>query len=94
MSKGLYRISVAQNPTLSISIIDSLVVSENKAFGGGALSLSLIPINIVVADNLSIQEDLGDNMEPPVTVYYLSNDDKWTPLTGSGTNIRGGNLIM
>ena len=90
VSKGLYRISVAQNPTLSISVIDSLVVSENKAFSGGALSLSLIPINIVVADNLSIQEDLGDNMEPPVTVYYLSNDDKWTPLTGSGANIRGG----
>lgn len=90
VSKGLYRISVAQNPTLSINIIDSLIVSENKAFSGGALSLSLIPINIVVADNLSIQEDLGDNMEPPVTIYYLSNDDKWTPLTGSGINIRGG----
>ena len=90
VSKGLYRISVAQNPTLSISIVDSLVISENIAFSEGALSLSLIPINIVVADNLSIGEDLGDNMEPFVVVYYLSNDDKWTPLTGGGTNIRGG----
>ena len=90
VSKGLYRISVAQNPTLSINVADSLTIAENKAFSGVALSLSLIQITIIVSDKLTIQEDLGDNMEPPATIYYLDNNDKWTPLTGSGAGIRGG----
>lgn len=90
-NKGLYRISVTQNPTLSINVSDTLYVSDPQITEKVGSPVShIMPLSIGVSDQIQIAENVNDNTGDVATIYYLDISNKWIPLSGSGTNISGG----
>jgi hypothetical protein len=80
-NQGLYRISVAENSTLSINISETILMAE-----------TYIPtsLSILVKDDLSLTDVVNNNTGTVATIYYINNSNQWIPLTGNGTNIPGG----
>lgn len=83
---GFYRISVAQNATLSISVSDTIYASDYATAGGAAIPT----YSVGVYDRLTIGEQINENTGNVVTIYYINSGNQWVPLTGSGTSIPGG----
>lgn len=89
--QGLYRISVAENSTLSINVADTIFASDvNKIEFTTSPNTNLLPLSIGVADYLNISEKINDNTGNVVNIYYINSANQWVPLTGSGANIPGG----
>ncbi len=90
---GLYRISVAENSTLSINVEDVMTIFDTRTMTGpGTVSYQTAPLTIIVKDSLNITDRFGENTGDTATIYQLntSNSDQWTPLSGSGASIAGG----
>lgn len=94
--QGLYRISVPENPTLSINVCDNIFVhdttSNTATFTGNTppAVTKLMPLSISVIDRMSVSEKVNDLPGKKATIYYIDNGGKWIPLTGKGANIPGG----
>ena len=82
-NQGLYRISVNENPVLSISIVDDMIISES-------FFQSSSKLYIRTDDTLNVSGVFNNNTNTLATVYYLNSGNQWIPLTGGGTNIPGG----
>lgn len=80
-NQGFYRISVAENSTLSINVTDNILVTE-----------TFLPstLSIIVTDKINITEKINNNTGDIVTIYYLNSSNQWIPLSGLGANIAGG----
>jgi len=90
-NQGLYRISVAENSTLSINISDYIFISDPKIVElVGDTVVGLMPLSLGVVDKISISEQVNDNTGNKTTIYYINSSNQWIPLTGNGTNIPGG----
>ena len=91
-NQGFYRISVAENPTLSINVSDNLyVTSLVKVYAtGNPPGDPLFPLTIGMSDNITIKETVNNNTGNVVTIYYINSSNQWIPLSGDGANIPGG----
>ncbi len=83
---GFYRISVAENATLSINVSDTLYLGDYATAGGAAIPT----YSVGVSDTIRITEKVNDNTGDIVTIYYINSGNQWVPLTGSGASIPGG----
>lgn len=82
--KNFYRISVNEDPTININVSDDIFIGE---------SLTEDKLTIAVVDSVIIGEKVNDHTNDLATVYKLNNsNNQWTPLTGSGANIPGGDF--
>ena len=92
-NQGLYRISVNQNPTLSINTSDTLYASDAIIVERTDQPIShILPLSIGVADTMFVSEKINNNTGTLATIYYLNSANQWVPLTGFGTNIPGGSF--
>ena len=90
-TKGLYRISVAESPTLSIQVEDVVGIFDTFALSEiGDVDLESNPLMISVKDSINLTDRVNENTGNVVTIYYINSDNQWVPLTGSGANIPGG----
>src|SRR3990167_1291257 len=62
---GLYIISVTENATLAINVVDNIHVSDTVSAGGAAI----VTYSIVVADDLTISEKVNENPGGVSTIY-------------------------
>lgn len=78
---GLYRISIAENPVISINVSETIWVSE-----------TFIPtsLSIVAVENIIITDHVNENTGNIVSIYYINSSNQWVPLSGAGANIPGG----
>ena len=83
---GLYRISVTENATLAINVVDNIHVSDTVSAGGAAI----VTYSIVVADDLTISEKVNENPGGVSTIYYINSSNQWIPLTGAGADVPSG----
>lgn len=83
---GFYRISIAENSTLSINTADTMYVSDTAGAGG----TSIVNYSIGVSDRLTVSEQVNNNTGTTVAIYYINSINQWVPLTGLGTSIPGG----
>jgi len=94
--------SVSPSASLSVSVSPSASVSPSSSLSPSAsVSRSVSPsasVSPSSSSSLSPSASVSRSVSPsastsPVasgaTIYYLSNTDRWTPLTGYGTNITG-----
>ena len=90
-TQGLYRISVAENSTLSINVSDTIYASDvDKIEFTTSPNTELLPLSIGVSDSITVTEQVNENTGNIVTIYYINSSNQWIPLTGSGTSIPGG----
>jgi len=85
-NQGLYRISVAENPVITINVGDDIFTAESYIPGenpGGIL-------NVVVVDRVSIGDVFNNNTNSIAAIYYLNSGNQWISLSGFGVNIPGG----
>lgn len=88
---GLYRISVAENSTLSINAIENVFVAADILIERADVpNTEVFPVYITVADSLSVSEQVNNNTGTLATIYYINSTNQWIPLTGLGTDIPGG----
>ena len=85
-NQGLYRISVAENSTLAISVSDTLYTSDTVSAGGEAV----IAYSVGVYDSIIVSEQVNENPGTVATIYALNSSNQWVPLTGYGAGITGG----
>src|SRR3990167_8246595 len=85
-NQGLYRISISENATLAINVNDVLHASDTVSAVGEAV----VDYSIVVADSLTVSEQVNENTGDVVTIYYINSSNQWIPLTDSGASIPGG----
>ena len=89
--QGFYRISVDQNPTISISVFEDIFLSDiNETEVDGITTPQLLPLTIGIVENIGIDERINNNEKETATIYYIDNSNRWIPLSGSGTGITGG----
>ena len=91
INQGFYRISVAENPLISINITETLYVSDvQKNEFVGISNLNLLPLTLNVGENINIKEQVNNNTGNFVTIYFINSNNQWVPLVGNGANIPGG----
>ena len=90
-TRGFYRISVKENPILSINVGDVIFASDlNKMEFTTNPNTNLLPLTIVTVENINIQEQINNNTGDLATIYYINSSNQWIPLSGNGSNIAGG----
>jgi hypothetical protein len=85
-NRGFYRISGAENSDLSINISETLFLTDTMSIG----NTSMVNYQIGVIDNINLTEQVNENTNNIVTIYYINSSNQWIPLTGNGSNIPGG----
>jgi len=86
-NQGLYRISEAENSTISVNVSDTIFGSDFIELEGGT---SIIDYSLVVADSIQVDEQVNENPGGLSTIYALNAANQWSPLTGSGASIPSG----
>lgn len=90
-NQGFYRISVAENSTLSINVSEYLFISDPQVTERVGTTVShILPLTIGIIDRITMSEQVNDNTGTIATIYYINSSNQWIPLTGNGTSIPGG----
>jgi len=88
-NQGFYRISVSQNFSLTINIVEKLCLTDKNTVERTDLPTSFdiqIIENLVFTEKIEVFETAGT----AATIFYIDSANRWISLAGAGTGIPGG----
>lgn len=92
-NQGLYRISVSENPDVSVNVSDTVMLADPALVADAVLPLpSNFPFTLAVSDHVGFSDYVNGNTNTLATIYSLDSENHWVPLTGEGTGFAGGNF--